>query len=119
MSSRAISGALNEATLLVTSSAIFFPDSSLPLEAVISLEGWLKAGPLLLPLQPARRICFVQKLDYLVESILASARWYPAQYVGQGGQHGPYERGNLLIHSLHTGYDLRRILLVDTPSFRF
>src|SRR2546423_12060627 len=42
MSSRAISGALNEATLLVTRRAIFFPASSRPLEEMMSLEGWLK-----------------------------------------------------------------------------
>src|SRR5256885_10059370 len=42
MSSRAISGALNEATLLVTRRAIFFPASSRPLEEMMSVEGWLK-----------------------------------------------------------------------------
>src|SRR5881396_857365 len=119
MSSRAISGALNEATLLVTSSAIFFPDSSLPLEPVISLDGWLNAGPSGLSLQPTRRVRFVQQLDYLVESVLPRAGWYPAKDIGQSGQHGPYERWNLLVHRLHTCYDLRRILLVDTPSLRF
>src|SRR6266516_5091706 len=118
MSSRAISGDLNEATLLVTSSAIFFPDSSLPLEAVISLEGWLKTSSSSLSLQPARRVCFVQQLDYLVEGVLASAGWYPAKDVGQSGQHGPYERWNLLIHGLHSRYDLRSIPLIDTVSFR-
>lgn len=44
MSSRAISGALNEATLLVTKSAIFLPASSLPLVPVMSLEGWLETS---------------------------------------------------------------------------
>src|SRR5437660_11089139 len=41
MSSRATSGALNEATLLVTRSAIFLPTSSRPLEEMMSLDGWL------------------------------------------------------------------------------
>src|SRR6266704_5058100 len=58
-------------------------------------------------------------MDYLVEGVLASAGWYSAKDVGQGGQHGPYERWNLLVHRLHAGYDLRCILLVDTVSFRF
>src|SRR6058998_3304003 len=41
MSSLAISGTLNDATLLETSRAIFLPASSFPLEPVMSFDGWL------------------------------------------------------------------------------
>src|SRR6266436_3678490 len=51
--------ALNEATLLVARSAIFFPASSRPLEEMMSLDGWLmvRCGPL--PLQLPR---FVRRI---------------------------------------------------------
>src|SRR5712692_11775219 len=65
ISSRAISGTLNEATLLDTRSAIFFPESCVPEVPVMSLDGWV-ISDILLFLQLATFIRPVQKLDDLV-----------------------------------------------------
>src|SRR4029077_5544766 len=95
-----------------------FPASSLPLEEVMSLEGWLKADRSRLPLQASSLVCIVQQLNYLVKGVLAGTGRYPSKYVWQGREHGTDKTGNLVIHSLDTGYDLCRVLFVDAVAFQ-
>src|SRR3989442_7223480 len=82
ISSRAISGTLNEATLLDTRSAIFFPESCVPEVPVMSLEGCV-ISELFLFLQLSTVIGPVEKLNDLVKTILSSTRGHSFENVGQ------------------------------------